>query len=89
VDKKKRFHDIAGKNDSHAHMQEKKHDHPQIRLNGQILEVKNIHKILGISFDNRLTWKAHITGAKAKAGKRINVLRSLAGTNWGADQMDI
>jgi hypothetical protein len=62
------------------------HDHPQIRLNGQILEVKNTHKILGITFDNRLTWKAYITGAKAKAGKRMNVLRSLAGTNWGADQ---
>jgi hypothetical protein len=64
------------------------HDHsdPQIRLNGQILEVKNTHKILGITFDNRLTWKAHIIEAKAKAAKRMNVLRSLAGTNWGADQ---
>jgi hypothetical protein len=46
--------------------------------------VKNTHKILGITFDNRLTWKAHIT--EAKAAKRMNVLRSLAGTNWGADQ---
>jgi hypothetical protein len=62
------------------------HDHsdPQIRLNGQILEVKNTHKILGITFDNRLTWKAHIT--EAKAAKRMNVLISLAETNWGADQ---
>jgi hypothetical protein len=58
----------------------------QIRLNGQILEVKNTHKILGITFDNRLIWKAHITEAKADAAKRTNVLRSLAGTNWGADQ---
>jgi hypothetical protein len=62
------------------------HDHPdpQIRLNGQILQVKNTHKILGITFDNRLTWKAHITEAKAKAAKRMNVVRKLAGTNWGA-----
>jgi hypothetical protein len=62
------------------------HDHPdpQIRLNGQILEVKNTHNILGITFDNRLTCKAHIT--EAKAAKRMNVLRSLAGTNWGADK---
>jgi hypothetical protein len=35
---------------------------------------------------NRLTWKAHITEAKAKAAKRINVLKSLAETNSGADQ---
>jgi hypothetical protein len=48
--------------------------------------VKNTHKILGIMFYNRLTWKTHITEAKAKAAKRMNVLRSLAGTNWGADQ---
>jgi hypothetical protein len=55
-------------------------------VNGQILEVKNTRKILGVTFDNRLTWKAHITEAKPKAAKRMNVLRSLAGTNWGADQ---
>jgi hypothetical protein len=51
--RKGRFHDIAGKNDSHAHMQKKKPRPPRpIR---QILEVKNTHKILGITFDNRLT----------------------------------
>jgi hypothetical protein len=62
------------------------HDHPdpQVRLNVQTLEVKNTHKILETTFDNRLTWKAHIT--EAKAAKRMNVLRSLAETNWGADQ---
>jgi hypothetical protein len=53
-------------------------------LNGQILEVKNTHKILGITFDNRLTSKAHIT--EVKAAKMMNVLRSLARTNRGADQ---
>jgi hypothetical protein len=66
-------------------MQEKKpRPDPQIRLNGQSLKVKNTHKILGITFENRLTWKAHIT--EAKSAKRINLLRSLTGTNWGADQ---
>jgi hypothetical protein len=59
------------------------HDHPypQIRLNGQILEVKNTHKILGITFDNRLTLKTHTT--EAKAAKGMNVMRSLAGTYPG------
>jgi hypothetical protein len=61
------------------------HDHPdpQIRLNGQILELKNTHKILGITIDNRLTWKAHITEANVKAAKSMNVLRSLAGADQG------
>jgi hypothetical protein len=64
------------------------HDHPnpQIGLNGRILEVKNTHKILGITFDNRLTWKVYITEAKAKTAKSMNVLRSQTGTNWGAEQ---
>jgi hypothetical protein len=62
------------------------HPDPQLRLNGQILEVKNTQKILGITFDNRLTRKAHITEANAKAAKRMNILRSLAVTNWSADQ---
>jgi hypothetical protein len=48
--------------------------------------VTNTHKILGITFHDSLTWKAQITEAKAKAAKKMNVLRSLAGTIWGADQ---
>jgi hypothetical protein len=33
--------------------------YPEIRLNGHRLEIKNTHKILGLTFDNRLTWKTH------------------------------
>jgi hypothetical protein len=43
------------------HICRKRKPRPQINLNGQILEVKNTHKILGITFDNCLTWRAHIT----------------------------
>jgi hypothetical protein len=41
----------------HICWKKRNHDHPdpQIRLNGQILEVKNTRKILGVTFDNRLT----------------------------------
>jgi hypothetical protein len=84
VDEKKRFHDIDGKTIAMHICRKRKHDQPdpQIRLNGQILEMKNTQKILGITFDNRVTWKAHIT--EAKAAKRMNVLRNLAGTSWSA-----
>jgi hypothetical protein len=43
------------------------HRHPEILLNGRLLEIKDTHKILGLTFDLRLTWKAHINETKAKA----------------------
>jgi hypothetical protein len=39
-----------------------------------------------LTFDSRLTWKAHINETKAKAFRRINLLKWLAGIKWGADQ---
>jgi hypothetical protein len=32
------------------------------------------------------TWKTHIDEVRAKASKRMNLLKCLAGMNWGADQ---
>jgi hypothetical protein len=62
------------------------HRDPEIRLNGHRLEIKNIHKILGLTFDNRLAWKTHVDEVRANASKRMNLLKCLAGMNWGADQ---
>jgi hypothetical protein len=59
---------------------------PEIRLNGHRLEIKNTHKILELTFDNRLTWKTHIDEVRANASKRMNLLKYLAGINWGANQ---
>ncbi|XP_053376916.1 uncharacterized protein LOC128547772 [Mercenaria mercenaria] len=41
---------------------------------------------LGVTFDRRLTWKAHLTNAESKARKKLPILRKLAGTNWGAHE---
>jgi len=41
---------------------------------------------LGVTFDKRLTWKAHLAQTEAKARKRLAILRKLAGTNWGAHE---
>jgi hypothetical protein len=43
-------------------------------------------KILCLTFDYRLNWNAHIKDAKIRAKKRLNILRCLAGTEWGADR---
>ena len=41
---------------------------------------------LGVTFDKRLTWKQHVQNAEAKARRKINIMRKLAGTQWGANE---
>ena len=41
---------------------------------------------LGVTYDKHLTWKAQIKNAEAKARKKLNIMRKLAGTNWGANE---
>jgi hypothetical protein len=86
--KRKGFTISLEKNDSHAHIQEKKPrtPRPTNKIERTDPRIEEHPQNLGITFDNRLTWKAHITEAKAKSAKRMNVLRSLVGTNWEADQ---
>jgi hypothetical protein len=59
------------------------HPEPTIRMNGQILEVVDTHRILGLILDIQLTWRPHIETVEAKCSKRLNLLRHLAGTKWG------
>ena len=40
---------------------------------------------LGITFDKRLTWKQQIQNGETKARKKLNIMRKLAGTKWGAN----
>jgi hypothetical protein len=55
-------------------------------LNGRRLDIKDTQKIIGLTFDSRLTWKAHTNETMAKAFRRVNLLKCLAGMKWGADQ---
>jgi hypothetical protein len=57
-----------------------------IQLNGQPIEEVIALKIFGLTFDSRLNWQTHIKDAKTRAKKRLNILRCLAGTEWGADR---
>nr|CAH7755976.1 unnamed protein product [Callosobruchus chinensis] len=46
--------------------------------------VDNI-KFLGITFDERLTWKQHIRGLVHSCQKALNILKCLANKHWGSD----
>ena len=41
---------------------------------------------LGVTYDKRLTWKQHISCAETKARRKLNIMRKLAGTTWGASE---
>jgi hypothetical protein len=58
---------------------------PVLTLKLQIEEVVAL-KILGLTFNHRLSGNTHIKDVKIRAKKRLNILRCLAGTEWGADR---
>lgn len=64
--------------------QKRKGKKVQLTLNGQNMVREKSVKFLGMVFDESLTWKDHITLIIEKCQKRINVLKSLTGTKWGA-----
>jgi ribonuclease HI len=64
----------------------RKHTTPiaQIGLNGRLLTVSNNFRYLGVIFDQKLLWNAHVRLVQQKCAKRINLMRSMAGVSWGA-----
>ncbi|KAK7877307.1 hypothetical protein WMY93_031957 [Mugilogobius chulae] len=56
----------------------------KLKLYGEDIERVNAFKFLGVVFDSRLTWKAHIDKIEAKSKHVINVMRCVAGREWGA-----
>ena len=57
-----------------------------LTLGGVPLQHVDEQIYLGVNFDKRQTWKAHIEFAESKARKKLNSMRKLAGTTWGANE---
>lgn len=53
-------------------------------LHGSVIECSPEVVFLGVKLDSRLTFRAHVLGIKESIGRRINVLKVLAGIRWGA-----
>ena len=56
-----------------------------VQLNGQDLPTDDTPTFLGVTFDKRLTWKPHINKINQKAIKRMQIMKKLSGTQWGAN----
>jgi hypothetical protein len=44
------------------------------------------HRILGLIVDDRLKWRVHLKDVKARAKKKLGLLKTLAHKKWGRDR---
>ena len=58
-------------------------------INGKEIKVEKTAKFLGVIFDSRLTWNAHIAYIEDKCRKRLNLLRMVSGQTWGASKKSL
>jgi ribonuclease HI len=57
-----------------------------IIINGNEIKITDKTKFLGMIFDKRLTWRHHIQYVVDRCKARLNLMRSLTGTGWGASK---
>lgn len=59
---------------------------PPIKLFDSILMEVHEKMFLGMLFDRQLTWRPHIKHLKADCVRRLNIIKTLAHQNWGAQE---
>ena len=52
----------------------------------QTRQNENSAKFLGLTFDSKLSWSAHIKYIEDKCKKRLNLMRAVSGNTWGASK---
>jgi hypothetical protein len=60
-----------------------------LTIKGVTLKMEKKVKFLGMIFDNKLTWTEHVEYTMTKCNKRLNLMRSLTGTDWGASKKSL
>jgi len=58
-------------------------------MDNKIIPYTKHIKILGLIFDEKLAWTAHIKQLKDKAKKRLNIIKVLSSTKWGTDSKSL
>lgn len=59
-------------------------DEVKLYVNGKAINVQTTVKFLGVIFDHHMSWKPHIDYVADRCNKRLNLMRVMAGTRWGA-----
>ena len=61
------------------------HLDPELRLDGDIIQVVEETKFLGLTFDHKISFLPHILSLKSKCLKALDIIKVLSSTKWGAD----
>ena len=66
----------------HFHRKRGLQQEPSLTLNNYRVMFKTSMKFLGLTFDQRLSWKQHIDQFKAECQKKMNLLRCVSAKKW-------
>lgn len=58
----------------------------RLNMNNRAIETTTKHKFLGLTYEEKLTWKSHISILKAELIPRINIFKILSNKNTGSDR---
>ena len=61
----------------------------EVKIDGEIVPTVKKPKFLGITFDNLLSFNQHASDIKTKVQGKNNVLKALAGSDWGKEKETI
>jgi ribonuclease HI len=62
---------------------------PTLELNGETLRSTATPKLLGVTFDRRMTFRTHVDRIAERMTARLQQLRRLAGRSWGCCARDL
>ncbi|XP_055691082.1 uncharacterized protein LOC129794310 [Lutzomyia longipalpis] len=62
---------------------------PSFTIYDSPIAVEETIKILGVNFDNKLSFKQHVANLRSECAKRVQLIRTLANTSWGADRSQL
>ena len=62
---------------------------PNLSLYGEAIPCKPTHTYLGLVIDNSLRWHKHVEQLRSDCLRRLNVLKHLSHTTWGADSKSL
>jgi len=69
-----------------THCRNTKLDDVKLYVNGKTIKIQKSVKFLGIIFDQDMSWKSHIDNIVERCNKRLNLMRVMASTRWGASK---
>ena len=62
---------------------------PKLNYNGKDIQYAKCVKFLGMYFDHKLTWKAHIDNLIKRCYSDLYLMRMVSGTSFGADKLTL